>query len=95
MQRSDIEHLGELARIELTDAETDALGREIPDILAYVSAVNDIAAAEKEKKAEGVFNVLRDDVPTHEPGEYTEALLDAAPDRQGRYVRVKKIIGND
>jgi Asp-tRNA(Asn)/Glu-tRNA(Gln) amidotransferase C subunit len=42
-----------------------------------------------------VHNVYREDVVRHEPDQYTEALLAEAPDRQGRYLKVKKILQQD
>lgn len=92
MEQKDIEHLGTLARIELTESEKKTLAGDITEILEYVSAVNEITTTEKAKKAEGLMNVMRDDEPSHEPGEYTDALLDAAPKRQGQYIQVKKIL---
>ena len=37
-------------------------------------------------------NVMRPDVVEHLPGEYTESLLSNAPDREGDYLKVKKIL---
>ncbi len=62
-------------------------------------------AEERAKKKEEVRNVLREDgsetvdqlagqpsARMHIPGEYSEALLANAPKRQGRFVKVKKIL---
>lgn len=92
MKKEDIEHLGTLARIRLSGGEGEKLAADITDILDYVGAINEITAIEKEKKAGGRINVMREDIPTHKPGEHTEALLDAAPKRKGQYVEVKKIL---
>lgn len=93
MKQEEITHLANLARIQLTETESVDLATSITEILGYVSAVNDIAATEKEKKARGLYNIMRDDEPTHAPGEFTDRVLDAAPHRDGRYVQVKKILG--
>ncbi len=93
MEKSDIEHLANLARIELGDEEKTELATSITEILGYVGQVTDIAATEKEKKAEGLYNVMRDDIPAHEAGEFTDAILASAPTAEGRYVKVKKILG--
>ena len=94
MEQADIEHLGTLSRIDLSEGQKKALAKEITEILGYVSAVGEITATEKEKRVSGVYNVMRDDVPSHEAGEYTEALLSAAPHRKGQYIEVKKILDN-
>ena len=95
MKQEDIEHLGTLARIALQGEEKEVLAESITEILGYVSAVSEIASTEKEKKVGEVFNVLREDDVAHEPGVYTEALLNAAPVRKGQYVEVKKVLGGE
>jgi aspartyl/glutamyl-tRNA(Asn/Gln) amidotransferase C subunit len=93
MTVEEIKHLGALSRLALTSAEAEALSEEIDSILAYVSAVSAIAGDGALPKVVGpVHNVLREDVITREPGEYTEVLLSAAPKRTGQYIEVQKII---
>lgn len=96
MEKVDIKHLGELSRIALTEAEIAALETEIPAILEYVSMVNSIAADGATTKQVGArYNVFRDDEVTTEPGSNTEALLGEAPNRDGQFLKVKKILQQD
>lgn len=96
MKKEDIEHLANLARIELGNDEASALAQDITNILGYVSEINEITAdMSTEKKVGALYNVMREDGEPHEGGMYTEDLLAAAPERDGRYVKVKKIIGAD
>lgn len=93
MTVEEIQHLGDLSRLALTDAEASAFSQEIDAILAYVSQVAAIAGdGSLPKKVGVVHNVFRKDEVTVTPGSYTDVLLAAAPDRDGAYVRVKKII---
>jgi aspartyl-tRNA(Asn)/glutamyl-tRNA(Gln) amidotransferase subunit C len=94
MKREDIEQLATLARITLSTAEAESLADDITGILGYVSEINEISAGEEVKKVGVVFNVFREDEPSHEDGAYTEAMLAAAPERDGQYVKVKKILGD-
>lgn len=95
MKREDIEHLAKLARIAVTETEADGLAKDITSILGYVSEIEQITGnTEGEKKVGALYNVMRDDNDSHEPGIYTEDLLSAAPDRKGQYINVKKIIGD-
>lgn len=87
----DIEHLAKLARIELLPGETADLTSEIDSILGYVGQIQDIGG-DAERAVPAHRNVLRDDVPTHVSGEYTEKLLENAPSREGDYLKVKKIL---
>jgi Asp-tRNA(Asn)/Glu-tRNA(Gln) amidotransferase C subunit len=36
---------------------------------------------------------MREDVPENKTGEYTEAILQNAPAREGNWLKVKKILG--
>jgi aspartyl-tRNA(Asn)/glutamyl-tRNA(Gln) amidotransferase subunit C len=93
MRKEDIERLATLARIELKDEESIAFAEDITSILGYVSEITQITGSNDALKVVGpVFNVMRDDTEPHEAGLYTEDLLNAAPDRQGSYVKVKKIL---
>jgi aspartyl-tRNA(Asn)/glutamyl-tRNA(Gln) amidotransferase subunit C len=95
MKKEDIEHLALLSRIALREGEAEALAREITTILGYVSEVNEISGNTAQKKEAGaLFNVMRPDIATNEPGSFREALLEAAPERHGNYVQVKKILGD-
>lgn len=96
MTKEDIQHLGRLARIRLSDDEVAAFSDEIDAILAYVSTVQDIAGdSERGVITSPHYNVFRDDVITNQPDEYTDALLQEMPERDGRYLKVKKILEQD
>lgn len=90
----EVLHLGQLARITVTAKEADHLKDEISDILGYVAAVKEIAADTDIKVVGARYNVMREDEVINEPGSYTEDLLSAAPEREGQYVKVKKILNN-
>lgn len=97
MTKDEIAHLARLSRVALTPAELDNFHTQISSILEYVSAVNAIAAEEVGgKPSVGVVNnVFRKDEVTVEPESYTETLLAAMPARDGRFMKVKKILSQD
>jgi len=90
----DIENLANLARISVTDEEKHALAKDLEAILAYVSDIKEPASAVgvDEKKIGILKNVMREDGPSHEKGIYTEAILREVPQKEGGYVKVKKIL---
>lgn len=95
MKREDIEHLAKLSRIALSEAEVTEFATEISEILGYVSEINEITGSNAGEKKVGVlYNVMREDGTPNEADSFTEALLAAAPARKGRFVEVKKIIGD-
>ena len=94
MDRETVEKLAELARIEISDAEAEKLSGELGNILKYVGEIKEVQSANtknQDVKPE-VRNILRADTEPHESGIYTEELLVAAPDREGDYIKVKKIL---
>jgi aspartyl-tRNA(Asn)/glutamyl-tRNA(Gln) amidotransferase subunit C len=90
--RDDVEKLADLARIKLTEAEAEGLAAELDSILAYVSLIQKAASAAPARVAGDRKNVMREDSEPHESGIYTEALLNQVPQREGAYVKVKKIL---
>lgn len=93
MTKEEILHLGELARIRLSDEKVEKLQEEITNILEYVGVVDDVVTdAALEKKVGVVHNVFREDEITNEPGSYTDALLAEMPETQGKFLKVKKIL---
>lgn len=96
MTKEEILHLGELARIRLTDDEVQKLQGDITNILEYVGVVNDVVTdAALEKKVGVVHNVFREDEITNEPGAYTQVLLAEMPETKGKFLKVKKILNPD
>lgn len=97
MTKDEILHLGTLSRIALSPDEVDKFSTEIDAILEYVSTVKNIVAddSNSEPMVGARYNILRADEVTNEPGEYTEKLLSAMPQRDGQYMLVKKILNQD
>jgi aspartyl-tRNA(Asn)/glutamyl-tRNA(Gln) amidotransferase subunit C len=89
----DITHLADLARIKLEPAEIETLTHEIDSILGYVGQIKDVTG-DMERVVPALHNVMREDVVTHEPRQYTEAILRNAPAREKDFLKVKKILGN-
>lgn len=93
LEIKEIEKLAELSRIHLAEEEKEGLRKEFDSILSYVEQVQKISGATIPERAAGhLRNVMRDDVNPHESGIFTEALISAAPKREGQYIRVKKIL---
>jgi len=94
MKVEDTKHLARLARIELTESEVIAYTVEIAQIVDYVSVVSELAAddVDAEPQVGSRYNVLRGDVITNEPEQYTAAALREMPQTSGRHLLVKKIM---
>ncbi len=89
--KEDIQNLAKLARIEISEDETKSLVQEIDSILGYVGQIQEISVSGV-SDVSVLRNVMRDDVVTHAPRQYTEDILALAPSREGDYLKVKKIL---
>lgn len=96
MTKEEILHLGELSRIRIPEAEADQFYQEIESIIDYVGQVSKLVEDGELLKAPGpVYNVFREDEVTNTPGEYTEDLVAAFPEKSKNYLKVKKILNPD
>lgn len=93
MKREDIAHLATLARLELSETELQNLESELSSIMSYVSVISDIADTDSVPQVGARHNVFRSDVVTNEPDQFTTDLLEEMPQTEGRYLKVKKILG--
>lgn len=94
MTKDDIMHLARLSRVRLDDTEIANFEKEITSILEYVSTVSTMATDnDVALPAIGLHrNIFRQDVVSNEPDSFTERILNEAPQRQGRFLAVKKIL---
>ncbi|MFV0306965.1 MAG: Asp-tRNA(Asn)/Glu-tRNA(Gln) amidotransferase subunit GatC [Desertimonas sp.] len=95
ISRADIEHVAQLARLELDADEVEDLTRRLGDVLAHFADIDglDLDTVEPMTQPYPLVNVLRDDIV--EPGLDRAEVLAAAPDTVDGRFRVPPIIGLD
>jgi len=91
ISKIEIEKLANLSRLALTEPEKDLFSNEIGAILGYVGNINSLVSSDDVPQYE-LKNVLREDIVLHKEGEYTASLVANAPEKEGNYVKVKKIL---
>lgn len=84
--------LAELARIEVSSEEQKKLLKDLDSILDYVNQIQSAPTKEAEVVEPVLRNVFREDKEPHKPEKYSDALLNEAPKKEDRYVKVKKIL---
>lgn len=87
----DIKKLSTLSRISVSEEEISSISKEISSILDYVGQI-DKAVSNAPSSTHTLINVLREDKNPHESGIRTEDILNEAPDREGNFLKVKKIL---
>ncbi len=92
----EIENLANLARIKLDESEKQSLTKEIDSILNYIDEIKKATVNMDFEPAVGsVNNIYREDIPELISNESREAILNEAPDREGDFIAVKKIIDQE
>ncbi|GAC1497966.1 MAG: Asp-tRNA(Asn)/Glu-tRNA(Gln) amidotransferase subunit GatC [Vulcanimicrobiaceae bacterium] len=91
----DVRYVAKLARIALTDEEIGDLQRELADLLEHVNALADLDTGAVAATAQVVEsrNVVRADIAG--PSLAREVILSQAPQAQGAYFRVPRIIAEE
>lgn len=92
ISRDEVQHIAELARLELSDAETQQLQTDLSRILEYVEQLSELDTSDVPPTAHVVVqeDVLRDDVVR--PSLSTEDVLANAPHAEAGYFRVHAVL---
>lgn len=100
--KEDLENVATLSRLHLTEAEKGKFLGEMKDILEYVGQVSEMTNGNVESSGGENYgkqfidsinkNMVREDNVLTNPNEYTEALLENAPIRNGDYVEVSQVL---
>jgi aspartyl-tRNA(Asn)/glutamyl-tRNA(Gln) amidotransferase subunit C len=93
--RDEVEHLANLARIDLSDAELDHLAPQLSVILESVASISGVAGDDVPPTSHALplTNVFREDVVV--PGLGAEAALAGAPESEQQRFMVPRILGDE
>lgn len=93
--RDEVQHLADLARIELTDAELDHLAPQLSVILESIASIQGVAGDDVPPTSHALplTNVYRDDVVR--PGLTAEEALSGAPEVEQQRFKVPRILGDE
>ena len=92
LSSKEVEYVARLARLEITDRETEKFTAQLNDILGYIDKLNelDTTGVAPMSHAIAVTNSFREDKVVDSIG--TEKALANAPDGRGEFFRVPKVI---
>ena len=90
-----IRHVAKLSRLALSEEQLVRLAPQLESILQYVAKIDEVEVSGVEPMAHALplRNVMRDDVV--EPSLPLEKVLMNAPETDGPFFKVPKIIGGD
>lgn len=95
LNRDEVEHLFELARIKVSAVELEKLPGELDSILAYARKLSDapIGDIPPTLSFAPALKELRHDVETTPSESDADMLRESFPEREGRFLKTKKVFG--
>ncbi len=92
MDQAQVEKVAKLARLALHGEEAERFGQELSKIFSYIEKLNELDTSEIEPTSHvlPLANVFRDDEVL--PSLPVEKALENAPERDGSFFKVPKII---
>lgn len=95
ISKEQIEHLAQLAQLELSDAELEKFSKQLTSILQYVDRVKEVEIKDEVKRDFRKLNVFREDENPHEAGEERETILAEMQKVEDNMLVVQKILNTD
>ena len=93
--KQEVERIAKLARIKLTDKEVEKLRKDLSSILDYFEILKkaDVSKVGLSFHPTENFlkNIIREDEKKPESAEIANDIIKAAPEKKGRYVKVKTV----
>jgi len=95
LSKDEVKKIADLARLELTDVELKKYGEQLSSVLSYIDQLKEVNTDEVEPTAQvaGLVNKMREDAVEEWPDDETESALSQAPEKQGRNIKVKRVLG--
>lgn len=97
ISKEEVKRIAKLARLELSEKESEKMQKELSSILDYFNMLKNITA-QKVKKAslsgkpkELKENAARKDVAIQQSSSLAGDLVNAAPDKKDGYIKVKNV----
>jgi aspartyl-tRNA(Asn)/glutamyl-tRNA(Gln) amidotransferase subunit C len=99
MEIKDVEKLAQLARIELSGSEKEALLGDLKSILGYIDQIEKVTIQgvgplnqDSGVRPLWLRNVMREDKEPHETGINTNEILESMPSEQDGFLKVQSIL---
>ncbi|MDR0723602.1 MAG: Asp-tRNA(Asn)/Glu-tRNA(Gln) amidotransferase subunit GatC [Endomicrobium sp.] len=94
MLKEELETTAFLARIDIKEEEKEKYLKDINSMLEYIEILQepDVANLKPTTHVTELRNVWREDIVKPCPKEVIDQILNGAPERQGAFYKIKKVI---
>ena len=91
ISKEEVKHIAKLARLGLSEKETEKFQKELSSILDYIEKLKEVDISEVEATSHPFFieNVMRKDEPYQ--GEDGKKLVGQSPEKKDNFIKVKSI----
>lgn len=89
----EVQHVADLARLELNDVEKKRYAKELSVIFDYVEMLNEVDTdgIEETCQVTGLEDVVREDYVVETTPEERKALIEQFPEKMGNLLKVKAV----
>lgn len=96
LNKKDIQHIANLARLDLSEEELKKYGSQLSDVLSYVEQLGEVDVSDTEPTAQvtGLENALREDKVEDWDNKEREDALAQAPEMEDGQVKVRRVLDN-
>lgn len=93
LDKSDIEHIADLARLHLTEDETSRYAEQLSVVLEYVEMLNEVdtTGVEETCQVTGLEDVVREDIAVPCDESTRKAIITQFPAKVGDLLKVKAV----
>ena len=94
LKKEEIEHIANLARLELTNEEIEKYGSQLSDVLSYFDQLQEVDTTGVLETAQvtGLKNAWREDEVRVWDDDERKASLEQAPDFEENQIKVKRVL---
>ncbi|MFH1667862.1 MAG: Asp-tRNA(Asn)/Glu-tRNA(Gln) amidotransferase subunit GatC [Candidatus Komeilibacteria bacterium] len=96
-KKEQIEYLAELAKLEISQSEKEAMYGQLSNILNYVGQLNEVTISAVDRFSDPVknINVWRDDIVAPPVDDVRQCILDNAPQQEDGLIKTKPVFHYD
>ena len=98
LDRKQVNHIAKLARIKLSERELKKFQKEFSAILDFFGLLKEIDTSKifptfhpLEHYLENKAEMIREDIPEPEDPKVKEKLIESAPSKEGKHIKVKAV----
>ena len=92
ISKEEVQKIAKLARLELTDEEIKKMQKDLSSILDYFEILKKITQVTEITKESTGIDIIRADETIERPTNLADTLVQSAPDKKDKYIKVKAIL---